>query len=529
MPGGFLRTNSRRRGNDRAAHSRQARVNRIVGAISSGAAPFVRDMPAASGNVALLMRMYFMGIAGTAMGNAALLMRAAGHEVSGADQGVYPPMSDVLASAGISFSEGFDAGRLQRHAPDLVVIGNAISRGNAEVEWLLESRAIPFQSLPAVLQDRVLARRRNIVVAGTHGKTTTTSLTAFLLREAGVDAGYLIGGVPQDPPTGTHLGAADAPFVIEGDEYDSAFFDKRSKFIHYAPHIAVLNNLEFDHADIFRDLADVQRTFSHFVRIVPRNGFVVWNADDASLRALLPLPWTRTVSVSTTRDDADLRIADFKEGPEGSRFKLGWRGRPWADVSWSLPGLFNARNAAMAALAAGLALHPDDPTRLDLGSLGRFRGVRRRQDVLVDSGRLVVIEDFGHHPTAIRETLVSLRARFPGRRMIAAFEPRSNTARTRVLQGAFAGALREADVVFLGAVSRPEKLADGERFDTATVAADLRAAGREALAAASSAEVYENLVRITAAAETPCLVVFFSNGSFDGIIAKFAGAKHAPV
>jgi UDP-N-acetylmuramate: L-alanyl-gamma-D-glutamyl-meso-diaminopimelate ligase len=238
------------------------------------------------------MKIYFMGIGGTAMGNAALLARAAGHDVLGADAGVYPPMSTVLSDAGITVHQGYDAARLQRLAPELVVIGNAMSRGNAEVEWVLESRAVKFTSLPAMLHDFVLRSRRNLVICGTHGKTTTTSLAAFLLRENARDPGFLIGGVPQDPPVGAHLGEARDPFVIEGDEYDSAFFDKRSKFIHYAPHIAVLNNLEFDHADIFRDLADVQRTFQHLSRIVPRNGFVVLNSDDDNLRALGPMAWT---------------------------------------------------------------------------------------------------------------------------------------------------------------------------------------------------------------------------------------------
>ncbi|MBP9901120.1 MAG: Mur ligase, partial [Verrucomicrobia bacterium] len=200
------------------------------------------------------MKIYFMGLCGTAMGNAALLARAAGHDVLGADTGVYPPMSTVLAEAGIALHEGYDPQRLAGLAPDLVVIGNAMSRGNPEVEWLLEQRTIRFTSLPALLHDQVLSGRQNLVICGTHGKTTTTSLAAYLLRENGRDPGFLIGGVPVDPPVGNHLGAAADPFVIEGDEYDSAFFDKRSKFIHYAPHIAVLNNLEFDHADIFRDL-----------------------------------------------------------------------------------------------------------------------------------------------------------------------------------------------------------------------------------------------------------------------------------
>src|SRR5215207_3565996 len=270
------------------------------------------------------MRIYFMGICGTAMGNAALLARAAGHEVLGADSGVYPPMSTVLATAGITLHEGYDPARLEKIAPDLVVIGNAMSRGNPEVEWLLDSRSIAFTSLPAMLHDFVLKPRRNIVICGTHGKTTTTALTAFLLREAGQDPGFLIGGVPLDPPTGSHLGNARDPFVIEGDEYDSAFFDKRSKFIHYAPHIAVLNNLEFDHADIFRDLADVQRTFTHLVRIVPRNGVVVLNGDDPNLRVLGAMPWTRVVRVGLDESN-DVRIVGFSENPSGSEFRLLWR------------------------------------------------------------------------------------------------------------------------------------------------------------------------------------------------------------
>ncbi|MDR1283881.1 MAG: Mur ligase domain-containing protein, partial [Opitutaceae bacterium] len=294
------------------------------------------------------MTLYFMGICGTAMGNAALLARAAGHEVCGADTGTYPPMSTVLATAAITVHEGYDPARLARLAPDLVVIGNAMSRGNPEVEWLLETRALPFTSLPALLHDTVLATRQNIVVAGTHGKTTTTSLTAFLLRENGRDPGFLIGGVPLDPPVGNHTGAPADPFVIEGDEYDSAFFDKRSKFIHYAPHIAVLNNLEFDHADIFRDLADVQRTFSHLTRIVPRNGWIVMNGDDENLRALGPLPWTRIVRVGTGEHN-DVRILDFAEAPAGVRFRLSWQGRPWPAA---------AENAAVTDAAAGVRRRP---------------------------------------------------------------------------------------------------------------------------------------------------------------------------
>jgi UDP-N-acetylmuramate: L-alanyl-gamma-D-glutamyl-meso-diaminopimelate ligase len=470
------------------------------------------------------MKIYFMGVCGTAMGNAALLARAAGHEVSGADQNVYPPMSTVLLEGGVIVHEGYDPARLATLKPDMVVIGNAMMRGNPEVEWLLDSRTIPFTSLPAMLHDQVLCRRKNIVVAGTHGKTTTSAMAAFLLREGGRDPGYLIGGVPQDPPTGSHLGAADDPFVIEGDEYDSAFFDKRSKFMHYAPHVAVFNNLEFDHADIFRDLADVQRTFIHFSRIIPRSGYAVINGDDSNLKALGPMPWTKVVRVGTDEGN-DARIADFAETAAGSSFTLLWRGKVWASVRWTLSGLYNARNAAMAATAAGLAVSDGQPTALSLEALGRFRGVRRRQEVLYAAPGMTVIEDFGHHPTAILETLRSFRARFPGALLTAVFEPRSNTARIRTLQAGFERALSHADDVYLGPVSRAGALREDERFDSEAVAENLEAQGVNAQQFGSNADLHAALEAATLPARgTPRVVVFFSNGSFDGIIGKYAAA-----
>jgi len=488
-----------------------------------------------------IMKIYFMGIGGTAMGNAALLVRASGHTVLGADAGIYPPMSTVLAEAGIALHEGYDPGRLQVLAPDLVVIGNAMSRGNPEVEWLLDTRALTFTSLPALLADFVLKGRRNVVIAGTHGKTTTTALTAFLLRENGRDPGFLIGGVPQDPPVGSHLGAAGDPFVIEGDEYDSAFFDKRSKFIHYAPHVAVLNNLEFDHADIFRDLQDVQRTFLHLTRIVPRNGWVVLNGDDDNLPALGPLGWTRVVRVGTGEAN-DLRVVDFAESAGGASFNLVWRGTLWAKVAWSQPGLFNARNAAMAACAAQLAVLPPDrndpetvtnyiakreaPGALALDALARFRGVKRRQEILLATDRLTVIEDFGHHPTALAETLHALRHRYPGRQLTAVFEPRSNTARTKILQAGFTRALATADEVFLGAIGRVGQLRETERFDVEAVVQHLETQGVHAHTAASNAALLELLLAGTAAGGARSqLVVFFTNGSFDGIIGKYVAAN----
>jgi UDP-N-acetylmuramate: L-alanyl-gamma-D-glutamyl-meso-diaminopimelate ligase len=479
-----------------------------------------------------MSRIYFMGICGTAMGNAALLARAAGHEVLGADSGIYPPMSNVLGDAGITLHEGYDPERLQKISADLVVVGNAMSRGNPEVEWLLETRAVAFTSLPAMLSEFVLKRRRNVVICGTHGKTTTTALTSFLLREAGQDPGFLIGGVPQDPPMGSHLGNARHPFVIEGDEYDSAFFDKRSKFIHYAPHIAVLNNLEFDHADIFRDLADVQRTFTHLVRIVPRNGFVVLNNDDANLRALGNMSWTRTIKVGLD-ESSDVRIVGFSETPEGTQFRLLWRGEDWGQVRWSLSGLFNARNAAMAATAAGLALDANSPTVLSLEPLTRFRGVKRRQEVVLQNDRVTVIEDFGHHPTALMETLQSFRGRYPNAILTAVFEPRSNTARTKAMQGGFTRALAQADEVYLGAVNRADKMTAEERFDPEAVAQHLETQGTEAHFALTNAALFEKLVANTARpplqtgaapAGRPRVVAFFTNGSFDGIIGKYVTA-----
>jgi UDP-N-acetylmuramate: L-alanyl-gamma-D-glutamyl-meso-diaminopimelate ligase len=433
-------------------------------------------------------------------------------------------MSTVLAAAGVTVLEGYDPARLEKLAPDLVVIGNAMSRGHPEIEWLLDTRALPYTSLPGLLHELVLRHRRNIVVAGTHGKTTTTALTAFLLRANGLDPGFLIGGVPQDPPTGSHLGAAGDPFVIEGDEYDSAFFDKRSKFIHYAPHIAVLNNLEFDHADIFRDLADVQRTFGHLTRIVPRNGFIVMNGDDNNLRALGPLPWTRVVRVGTGSDN-DLHIRDFSEDATGATFALEWRGVEWTRVRWSPPGIYNARNAAMAACAAGLALDSGNPTALRLEALTEFRPVRRRQEVRARTPALTVIEDFGHHPTALAETLGSLRARNAGAHLTVAFEPRSNTARTRILQAGFARALAQADEVYLGAVNRVETLGENERFDSEEVAQQLESQGVHAQWFTSNEALLGQLAAETLPPQgAPRVVVFFSNGSFDGIIDRYVAA-----
>ncbi len=458
------------------------------------------------------------------MGNAALLLRDMGHDVMGSDQAVYPPMSDRLREAGVETLEGYDADRLCELKPDLVVVGNAFSRGNVEVEYLLSSNEIPYDSLPGALNRFALSKRRcNIVVAGTHGKTTTTALAAFLLEQAGADPGYLIGGAPLDPAKGWSNGSAEAPFVIEGDEYDSAFFDQRSKFIHYAPRIAVINNLEFDHADIFRDLADVKRTFEHLTRIVPGNGHLLVNGDDENACSLLPVPWTRTHLVGTS-EKCDLRIEDYKTLKDGSRFDLVWQGRRWLTVNWSLVGSFNARNAAMACLAAALSLNVDgNPLSFKAVGIGSFRGVQRRQQVLLETEERVVIEDFAHHPTAIREILLALRSRYSDRKVIAAFEPRSNTSRLEMMRKPMFEALSYADAVVIGAAKNSELEGDGI-MNTKLLASDLQASGVRAVAGESNEASLESLKEICAETEGRQLVVFLTNGSFDGIMDRFVSS-----
>jgi len=429
------------------------------------------------------------------MGNGALLMRSLGHAVTGADQNTYPPMSERLRDAG-----------------NLVVIGNVNTRGNPEVEWLLESRALPFVSLPELLASEILGRRRTVVVAGTHGKTTTTALAAHLLLAAGIDAGYLVGGVPNDLPTGASAGDPAAPFVIEGDEYDSAFFDKRSKFIHYCPRILVLNNLEFDHADIFRDIEDVKRSFSHLLKLVPRNGWILANSDDPEVEGLLHLDWAPVLRVGLG-DRADLRIRDYRESAAGSAFELVFHKQPWARIEWPVWGLHNARNAAMAALAASLAAGNADPTAFNLEALARFSGVKRRQELLLESGGLTLLTDFAHHPTAVRETIHSLRGRFPGRPLWVCFEARSNTACRKIHETAFELAFDAADAVHLGAVFRAERYPEGDRIDLAGIAGRL---GAKAHAHASNSEL-EARLKEDLERSSEAVVVFFSNGSFDGV------------
>jgi UDP-N-acetylmuramate: L-alanyl-gamma-D-glutamyl-meso-diaminopimelate ligase len=476
------------------------------------------------------MRVFFIGICGTAMGNAAVLLKKMGHDVAGSDAGVYPPMSEVLEDSGIQLFEGFAEEEMAHWQPDRVVVGNAVSRGNPQVEKLLIDRETPFVSLPQLIGEDLIGNRPSIVVAGTHGKTTTTTLAAYSLHSSSINPGYLIGGVPLDLPAGNELGGLSTPFVIEGDEYDSAFFDKRSKFIHYRPRILILNNLEFDHGDIFRDLEDISRSFSHLLRIVPSNGYILRNGDDPNLLALPDSPWTQVFSVGVEKSN-DLVIANFKEDTTGSQFDLVWRGELVRQIRFGMPGLYNARNLAMAMLSASLVQSFDREKQLVFKNpfwgakeidYSNCRGVKRRQEVLLDQENLLVLSDFAHHPTAISGALESLRSRWPDRRIIACFEPRSNTAVTNVFQGRFAESLALADHALIGQVYKAERIAPGKRIETQEIVKFIKAKGRLANAFASNRKLGDFLRdEFVSDSKVKSMVVFFSNGSFDGVIQEF--------
>jgi len=446
------------------------------------------------------------------MGNVAVLMKRAGHTIAGSDLGVYPPMSDVLEDAGVECFEGWQETNLTQFQPDLVVVGNAVTRGNPEVEFLLRTKQFSYVSLPELLGNQLLKDRPRIVITGTHGKTTTTAITAWLLREAGKSPGWLVGGVPNSLPSGSELGDEASPFVLEGDEYDSAFFDKRSKFIHYRPDVLVINNIELDHADIFRDLADVKRTFNHLIRIVPDNGVILANGDDPVIRELLPVKWTRVSFVGTDQAN-DYVISDFRESPEGNSFKISGMGNTSWSIRTGLKGIYNARNTTMALLAAGFSTDADSPERfLETNDLQSYRGVARRQDVLFESGTLQVIEDFAHHPTAIRVCMESFQNCYPEYEIVAVFEPRSNTSATKVLQVEFTAALGQANRVLISPVHRGENYSDEIRIDTVAMKDELAGFCWSASACTSKEALFEELASLPATENR--IVLLFTNGSF---------------
>jgi UDP-N-acetylmuramate: L-alanyl-gamma-D-glutamyl-meso-diaminopimelate ligase len=391
------------------------------------------------------MHVHILGICGTFMGGIAAIARAAGFTVTGSDRNVYPPMSTQLEALGIRVTEGFDAAQLEP-APDVVVVGNVMTRGQPVVEALLES-AIPYVSGPEWLSREVLQERWVLAVAGTHGKTTTSSLLAWILECAGLKPGFLIGGVPENFGVSARLGT-EPFFVIEADEYDTAFFDKRAKFVHYRPRTVILNNLEYDHADIYPDVAAIQRQFHHLVRIVPGSGRIIWNALDPQLKETLAMGcWTPLEGFARSgAAPAKWSARALEGGQDYSRFEVLEDGRARGSVQWSLIGLHNLENA-LAALAAAHHVGVDVPQALE--ALASFTGIARRMQLRGEIGGVRVYDDFAHHPTAIATTIDGLRRRVGTAKILAVLEPRSNTMRMGVHQHLLAPALAGADEVWL--------------------------------------------------------------------------------
>lgn len=388
------------------------------------------------------MHIHILGICGTFMGGIALLAREHGVQVSGSDANVYPPMSTQLSEQGITLTEGYDPAQLDP-APDCVVVGNAMSRGNPAVEYTLD-QGLTYTSGPQWLSEQVLHDRWVLAVAGTHGKTSTASILAWILEYAGLSPGFLIGGIPRNFGVSARLGAAPF-FVVEADEYDTAFFDKRSKFVHYHPRTLVLNNLEFDHADIFPDLAAIQTQFHHLVRTVPGSGLIVSNADDASLDAVLQRGcWTPVETVSCCGGEAQWQVR--KQTDDGRCFDVMHKGALLGTVNWGQLGDHSIHNA-LAAIAA--ARHAGVPVEQALAALAEYQGVKRRMEVRGEVKGVTVYDDFAHHPTAIATTLQGLRRRVGDARILLVLEPRSNTMRMGVHRDTLAASMQGADLIWM--------------------------------------------------------------------------------
>jgi UDP-N-acetylmuramate: L-alanyl-gamma-D-glutamyl-meso-diaminopimelate ligase len=454
------------------------------------------------------MHVHILGICGTFMGGIAAIARAAGHRVTGSDQNVYPPMSTQLAALGIDIVQGYDAAQLDP-APDVVVVGNVMARGKPVVEALLE-RGIPFASGPEWLSRAVLHDRWVLAVAGTHGKTTTTSMLAQIMDHAGLEPGFLIGGVPGNFDVSARLGKSPF-FVIEADEYDTAFFDKRAKFVHYRPRTLILNNLEFDHADIYPDLESIKRQFNHLLRIVPGSGLVVHNVQDANLDDVIARGcWTPRegfAGSSTAGKGWTARLP----GADHSCFEVLLDGKLQGTVEWSMLGAHNVDNA-LAAIAA--ARHAGVPVATAIEALCAFKGVRRRMELTGTAAGISIYDDFAHHPTAIATTVEGLRRRVGESRLVAVLEARSNTMRMGVHRHTLAPALRGADAVYLFA---PPDLG----WDAGAIA---RAIGP---GAHTEASVDAMLARLLQDLQRGDQVLIMSNGGFGGLHKRLLDALKA--
>ncbi|MBU1219251.1 UDP-N-acetylmuramate:L-alanyl-gamma-D-glutamyl-meso-diaminopimelate ligase [Myxococcota bacterium] len=451
------------------------------------------------------MKLHFIGIAGTGMGNAAGLFARMGFEVRGSDEAVYPPMSDVLDHAGISVMTPYSAENLN-WAPDLVVVGNICRKDHIEV-LEAQRRGLPLTSFPALLGKTVLNSSNVTVVAGTHGKTTTSSMLAWIMHFAGVDPGYLIGGVPNDLPGSYEKGCGNG-FVIEGDEYDTAFFDKNPKFIHYRPKNVLLTGVEFDHADIYRDLDHVKEQFYRLRALCPPDGVFI-SAIENDFAADLARK-TGGVTYGIYGEDAHFtgEVIDENKSFRTVRFRKG--STIIGDYLLKLTGLHNLRNSIGAL---GCAVSQELDPELCLKAVGEFNGVKRRQEIVGSVNNITIIDDFGHHPSAVKLTLEGLRKRFEGR-IISVFEPRSATSRRKVFQKAYSEAFDLSDAVFISAPFDQSRISEDDRFDSDKLATDLRARGLDSYIEKG----YENIrVRILNFVEPGDTIVFFSSGSFGGI------------
>jgi UDP-N-acetylmuramate: L-alanyl-gamma-D-glutamyl-meso-diaminopimelate ligase len=455
---------------------------------------------------------HLSGICGTAMASLAGLLQLQGHRITGSDKAAYPPMSDLLRSLGIPILETFSEVNLSP-TPDLVVIGNALSRGNPEVECVLDKR-IPFTSMAALVHEEFLAGRESLVVAGTHGKTTTTSMLAWIYqvaakKDAEREPSFLIGGVAENFSSSFQL-RPTRTFIIEGDEYDTAFFDKGPKFLHYFPDALILTHVEFDHADIYADLDAVKTAFKRLVNLVPRRGLIVAYDGSSNVTECLQPALCRVERYGRS-DGADWRLSNLRHEDHLMRWEV-WHGRvPWAQFEMSLAGEHNALNAtAAAALAFGLGI---DLTSIQ-AALASFKSVKRRLEVRAVVNGVTIIDDFAHHPTAIRETLRALRSVYPEARLWAVLEPRSNTLRRKVLENDLVDSLRLADCVVLSAVYQQQRIPDAERLHPEEVVEALRAHG-------TRAELHDGgnaiVDAIAPQLEKGDVVAILSNGAFDGI------------
>ena len=465
-----------------------------------------------------MRHIHLIGICGTAMATLAAMLRARGFDVRGSDQHVYPPMSDFLRGEGITLLDGYSAAHITSDL-DLVVVGNAISRGNAELEEVLD-RKMRFCSLPEAIRDNFLWASRSIVIAGTHGKTTTTSLVGWALVSGGLDPSVLVGGISGNFESSYRLGQGRA-FVIEGDEYDSAFFDKTAKFLKYLPDVAVVGNLEYDHADIYPDMDALRLAFTRFVNLVPRRGLLLLGADSPEAAALAGGARCRVETFGMT-DGATWQAHAIESTPDGMRFSVRRRGETYARMSLPLFGDFNVRNA-LAAIAIADAEGLSAPAIAD--ALRTFKGVKRRLQLRGTAAGVAVYDDFAHHPTAIAETLAGLTSAFPDRRVWAVFEPRSATSCRRIFQDDFAKAFASSPVhrVIIAAVFRAS-LPEQERLSAATLVETLSAEG---VSAEHIPEVGDIVAAIARDARAGDIVVGMSNGGFDDFHARLLTALGA--